>query len=292
MNSREAEKIVSEITATEVTIAKVKALGGGCINTALKLETDSCENYLLKLNHISRLDMFEKEQIGLQLLANAETSLKIPETFGTGAQGNIAFLLMEYITPGNKDNLFWESLGFGLAEMHQKNTSPFFGLNTDNHIGETRQINSCENDWVSFFGNHRLRFQGDLATHNGYFTHQDIQNLERLIKKLGELIPANPEASLLHGDLWSGNIYCGEGGCPWLIDPAVYYGHRECEIAFTRMFGGFSPRFYSAYQEVWPLDNGYKQREDLYNLYHYLNHLNLFGRSYYGSVKQIILKYL
>jgi fructosamine-3-kinase len=178
-----------------------------------------------------------------------------------------------------------------LAAQHRV-LSPSFGLDDDNFIGANPQPNQRSDNWLTFFREQRLGFQMELARRNNLLPAQRARRLETLLNRLGDWLPAQPPASLLHGDLWGGNWLATASGEPALIDPAVYYGHREADLAFTELFGGFPAAFYTAYKAAWPPDPGYKERKDLYNLYHLLNHLNLFGEGYGGSVDSILQQYV
>jgi fructosamine-3-kinase len=228
----------------------------------------------------------------LELLASAE-ALRIPtvlahsETTGD----HPAFIVMEWLGRGASTTSVVEALGQGLAAQHRV-TSEIFGLEYDNFCGSNTQINTPANDWVVFFGERRLGYQMELAGRRDKLPGGRGNRLEKLITQLGNWLPSYPPASLLHGDLWGGNWLVTAAGEPALIDPAVYYGHREAELAFTELFGGFSSTFYQAYQSTWPLEPGYEERKPLYNLYHLLNHLNLFGESYGGGVDSILQRYV
>ncbi len=204
------------------------------------------------------------------------------------------FLLLEYIDAGRKSAGFWERFGQELAELHRTNTRGRCGFDGDNFIGTNPQENRWTESWTEFFGEMRLRRQLDLARKNGFVSgvrDPIAAGVERLIARLPSLLPEPEAASLLHGDLWGGNYLVGQSGEPVLIDPAVSYGHREADLAMTELFGAFDRGFYSAYNGAYPLDPGYAERRDIYNLYHLLNHLNLFGRSYEGSVRSILARY-
>ena len=184
-----------------------------------------------------------------------------------------------------------ETLGRQLAQQHRA-FSTAYGLDHDNYIGSSPQSNQATASWVDFFRDRRLGAQQELARRNGRLHPRRAAQLERLMSHLDEWIDEDSCApSLLHGDLWGGNYLAGPRGEPVLIDPAVYYGDREAEIAFTELFGGFGPKFYAAYNEAWPLRPGYSERRDVYNLYHLLNHLNLFGEGYGGSVDAILRRF-
>ena len=185
-----------------------------------------------------------------------------------------------------------KQLGEDLAAMHrviqESDGRPRFGWFRNNTIGSTIQINDYEDDWEIFWTKHRLGFQLDLARRNGA-DHRMLQQGEILKESLGVFFQGHhAEASLLHGDLWSGNYAFDQTGIPVIFDPAVYYGDREAELAMTELFGGFPADFYSAYQSAYPLDNGYKTRKTLYNLYHILNHFNLFGGGYQSQARGMI----
>ncbi|MBI5713466.1 MAG: fructosamine kinase family protein [Chloroflexi bacterium] len=279
-------------------IIRAESLGGGCINNAARLETEN-GSLFLKTNEHCPLDMFEREAEGLNALrpspptplpaktslAGREASPRVPQVFCVGAN----FILLEYIDAGARKNNFWETLGEQLAQLHLR-ASPRFGFDHDNYIGSTPQINAWENDGYKFFVEHRLLYQADLARKNHLFDSPNLQSLISILKKLPSLIPPQP-ASLLHGDLWSGNIHNDESGNPVLIDPAAHYGWAEAELAMMNLFGSTPQSFFRAYESARPLHSGYKERFDLYNLYHLLNHANLFGGSYGASVMSIIHKY-
>ena len=186
-------------------------------------------------------------------------------------------------------------LGRQFAELHRYRGKKF-GLSDDNLLGDSPQSNKPSKegslDWAVFYAENRLEFQTSLAVKNGYVTPEMRNLMDNLIKKVPDLISGTEEEpSLLHGDLWSGNYLIDERGIPWLIDPAVYYGHREADLAMTSLFGGFSNTFYSAYKSAYPISQGYAEREPLYQLYHLLNHLNLFGTGYYSQVISILKRY-
>ncbi|MEK7442979.1 MAG: fructosamine kinase family protein, partial [Chloroflexota bacterium] len=216
-------------------------------------------------------------------LAGRGESPRVPKVFCVGAN----FILLEFIESGSRKNDFWEMLGEQLARLHLR-TSPRFGFDHNNYIGSTPQINTWEEDGYKFFGEHRLLYQGELAKKNRLISN--LQSLISILKKLPSIIPPQP-ASLLHGDLWSGNIHTDEDGNPVLIDPAAHYGWAEAELAMMNLFGSTPDKFFKAYESMRPLESGYKERFDLYNLYHLLNHANLFGGSYLSSVMSVIHKY-
>lgn len=277
--------------ATGSAIAESKAVGGGDISQAARLRLADGRELLLKWRSGPPDGLFTAEQRGLALLRQAN-ALRVPEVFACADQAGAApgFIAMEWLGRGSSTPEAASMLGAGLAAQHRV-TASSYGLDHDNFIGANPQPNQAAADWVSFFREQRLGYQVELAGRNGYLPRNRASRLETLLARLGDWLPANPPASLLHGDLWGGNWLVTAAGEPALIDPAVYYGHREADLAFTGLFGGFPASFYAAYHQAWPLDSGYEERKDLYNLYHLLNHLNLFGEGYGGSVDAILRRY-
>ena len=233
----------------------------------------------------SALDMFEAEVEGLRELALA-SAIRVPAVIDCGIQDGTAFIALERLHFQPATSATETLLGQQLAALH-RHTEKRHGWHRDNTIGPTPQHNPWTRDWVEFFREHRLRFQLDLAARNGY--SGDLQSLGlRLAERLPELFEGyRPEASLCHGDLWSGNWGVADG-VPVIFDPAVYYGDRESDIAMTMLFGGFGRAFYRAYEESWPMAKGHEQRLKLYQLYHVLNHLNLFGSGYLGQAMKLL----
>ena len=267
------------------------SVSGGCINDAKILHTDSGKQFFIKTNYDNLPGMFLNEANGLRELLKAN-AIRVPQVIYVEED----FILLEAIKSGTKSNNFFEDFGRRFARLH-KYTEKHFGFYENNYIGSTPQINvpdkNEQNDWTSFYFNKRLKFQFDLAEKNG-FTREELckafLQLEDRIEKI--LFYDYEKPSLLHGDLWSGNFMADENGNACLIDPAVYYGNREADLAMTKLFGGFNNKFYSAYNEEFPLQNGYDYRENIYKLYHVLNHLNLFGSGYYQQVISLIKYYL
>ncbi|GAB5519916.1 MAG: hypothetical protein RhofKO_21670 [Rhodothermales bacterium] len=207
------------------------------------------------------------------------------ETVGSDVMLVLDWVEVERSTPRSE-----AQLGEGLAELHRRSTAHgvAYGFASDNFIGATPQRNTFTTSWPAFFHAHRLAPQVALAHQNGYWQPQWTARLERLYSRLGDILPAQPPPSLLHGDLWSGNVLHSRTGPPVLIDPAVYHGDREADLAMTRLFGGLGRAFYEAYEATWPLEARAAERVDLYNLYHLLNHLNLFGNGYAGIVERML----
>ncbi len=253
------------------------SLSGGSINSAFRVDTEQ-NQYFVKLNRDSLLTMFEAEAEGLNELRKPD-AIRVPEPILCGAGQGYAWIVTEFIPFGRGGGESEALFGQQFAAMHRF-TSDRFGWHRDNTIGSTPQINAWGRDWVVFYRDHRLGYQLDLATSNGFRGSLQTKG-ERLQADLGRFFESyTPEPSLMHGDLWGGNKGVDEAGSPVIFDPAVYYGDREADLAMTALFGGFSSRFYDAYDEAWPLDEGYRTRKTLYNLYHILNHANLFGGGY------------
>ncbi|MFI5219819.1 MAG: fructosamine kinase family protein [Bacteroidia bacterium] len=268
-----------------VTIQNTKPVSGGCINEAQKLETNS-GNYFLKINSANAFPgMFEAEAKGLQILSVAN-EITVPAVIYTGEFQNSSYLILEWIESGRRSKNFFESFGRNLARLH-KHKNGFFGLNHDNYIGSLPQLNKQYENGVDFFIEQRLMKQIELAEKNNAINNSVIQQFDNLFKKLAEIIP-DEKPALLHGDLWSGNYMTGNNGEACIIDPAVYYGYREADLAMTKLFGGFDAAFYESYNEEFPLQKGWQQRLDIFNLYPLMVHVNLFGGGYLEQVKMIL----
>jgi fructosamine-3-kinase len=263
------------------------SVSGGDINEAARVETVEAR-YFVKWNLASPRSMFQAEARGLQLLS-AANALRIPRVIAVIDQPSA--LVLEWIDLGADKHAAAEALGRGLAQQHRSH-APTYGLDHDNFIGSNLQHNTPSRSWIEFFRDQRLGVQRDLARQRGHLTSDRARRLDRVMNHLDRWIDESlVTPALLHGDLWGGNYLIDAQGQPVLIDPAAYYGDRETELAFTELFGGFGARFYAAYHDVWPLDHGYADRRDLYNLYHLLNHLNLFGEGYGGSVDAILRRH-
>ncbi len=253
-----------------------RPVGGGDISAAWHLETDSGEIFV-KTGPASAAEMFVAEAEGLSELASAN-AVRVPAVLAIGQNAGDAFLALEWLSLERPDTHSERLLGEQLAMIH-RTVKDQFGWHRDNTIGPTPQCNNWSADWVTFFGEHRLGYQLQLAKENG-FTGELQEQGARVLRRLPVFFSAyTPVPSLLHGDLWSGNWSSCEGS-PVIYDPAVYYGDRETDLAMTKLFGGFGVAFYDAYESVWPLDPGSRKRCCLYQLYHVLNHLNLFGSGY------------
>jgi fructosamine-3-kinase len=262
-----------------------RAVSGGSINTTEVLE-GSGKKFFVKLNAAARLDMFEAEAEGLAEIASSR-SVRVPQPVCCGTHDDRAYLVLECLDIGRGSGASDELLGHQLAAMH-RSARDRFGWQRDNTIGSTPQINTEEDDWLTFYREHRLRFQLGLAAENGHGGNL-LRRGEQLLEKLPAFFAGyQPRPSLLHGDLWGGNHATLSDGTPVIFDPAVYYGDREADLAMTELFGGFGEDFHAAYRAAWPLDSGYRVRRDLYNLYHVLNHLNLFSGGYRAQAGQMI----
>ena len=265
-------------------------VGGGCINHAARLEDSAGNKWFVKWQEGEEaLPIFTAEQKGLALL-HQHFAGHVPEAIANGSTQGNSWLLMTLVESGPQQADFWEQFGQQLAALHQHSAAAF-GLDHDNYIGSLPQYNTWKPTWADFFIEQRLLPQLAFAERRHLIDTSLRKDFDGLFKKLPDLMPDEPPA-LLHGDLWSGNFMREPGGEPCLIDPAVYYGHREMEIAFTRLFGGFDDTLYQVYQECHPLEKGFEQRRDLCNLYPLLVHLNLFGTSYLPGIRQSLSAYI
>lgn len=289
MNWQALEQAISDATGEAFVLDTHAHVGGGCINSAMTITGNGCE-YFLKLNEAHLLDMFEAEAEGLRELAAAH-AVRVPLPVCTGTFSNQAFIVMEKLNLSGSASAAMGQFGEQLAQMHRY-TRERFGWHRDNTIGSTPQQNAWSSDWLAFWREQRLGYQLQLGARHGLSTRV-INKGEKLQSKLAGLFDGyQPQASVLHGDLWSGNYGIGEDGQPVIFDPAVYFGDREADLAMTELFGGFGQDFYTAYRGAWPLEPGYAQRKQLYNLYHILNHFNLFGGGYAGQAESLIERLL
>ncbi len=251
------------------------SIGGGCINAAARLR-GAGGDFFVKTNQARQHDMFVAEAEGLRELA-AAAAIRVPQPICDGIAGDTAYLVLEYLDLHGRGAA--AVLGEHLAALHRV-TQKQFGWRRDNTIGATEQRNAPCDDWLAFWREQRLGFQLQLAQRNGCGTEL-LRLGEALLLSLEDFFPGyRPQASLLHGDLWSGNHAYLADGIPVIFDPAVYFGDREADLAMTELFGGYGAEFHAAYRAQWPLDAGYKVRKTLYNLYHIINHFNLFGGGY------------
>jgi len=273
-------------------IAAVREARGGDIGESWCVETER-RKLFVKVRRDMTADLFRREAEGLRLLGRAE-AIAVPEPLYAGEIPGRAggMLVLEWIETGPARPETVGALGAGLAALHRR-TSPDgrYGLHEDNYIGLLPQENGWLDSWIAFYRDRRLMPLARLAEARGLLPKGRWESLHRLMERLDRWLPDRPAASLLHGDLWSGNWLAGADGRPWLIDPAVYYGDRECDLAFSELFGGFPARFYAAYREAYPVDPGYEERKPIYQLYHLLVHLILFGEAYGPSVDRVLRRY-
>ena len=265
-------------TGEDFPVANSRPVSGGDISDAHVLESKS-RKYFVKINRAHRVDMFEAEFEGLKEIQHSN-SIKVPNPICYNSSSNYSYLVLEFIQFAHQNNRQCQQmLGEQIAAMHQC-TAQRFGWYRDNTIGATKQINEQSDEWVAFYGARRLGVQLSLALEKGA-SHKLAKTVDRLHDNLESFFKTySPVPSLLHGDLWSGNYAISELGEPVIFDPATYFGDREADIAMTELFGGYDGAFYEAYNSVFPLDDGYSVRKKLYNLYHIMNHFNLFGGGY------------
>lgn len=285
---------LSSLFGSNARVEKTRRVSGGDINDACELVLTDGTRLFMKSNAGQTETFFAAEAAGLSAIARTKT-IGTPRLFCTGTDKKKPFLLMEFIERKSSIPAYWEVFAQELAAMHRADTADFvrdgtYGFSDDNFIGSRDQRNTGYDSWPAFFRDCRLEPQFRSASR--YFSAGEQKLIGRLLERVEELLVEPEHPSLLHGDLWSGNVMTGNDGKAWLIDPAAYVGSAEADLAMTELFGGFSRSFYEAYHEAASLPDGYEDRRDLYNLYHLLNHLNLFGRSYLSSVKRVIAKYV
>lgn len=282
---KQANRRVEELLNVE--IVSDRSVGGGCVADARALKLSDGRAVFVK--SAAGVD-FSKEAHGLQELAKPGV-IRVPEVYAFEE----GLIIMEMLKPGAKPSGFFRDFGKRFAKLH-KYSSPEFGFHENNNIGASEQINLAEGkekeSWKDFYFNKRLLFQFKLAERRGYADDEFKKAFAKVEKSIESILQGSEEEpSLLHGDLWSGNYLADENGNACLIDPAVYYGHREADLGMTKLFGGFSADFYKAYNEEYPLKEGYERRENIYILYHVMNHLNIFGRSYYSQALRLMRSY-
>jgi fructosamine-3-kinase len=286
---------ISQATGTKFEIGERRSIGGGDINRVYAIANarqsttvgNAPTRYLLKLNQPSLVGMFVAETRGLLEMAATET-IRVPTPICTGVTREQSYLVLEYLdltTAVSPQN--WTQMGRDLAAMHRYRISERgeYGWHINNTIGLTPQINTWDPNWAKFFTRHRIDYQLQLAQHNGGYFPRAIELVETIPQLLAH---HQPQPSLVHGDLWSGNASFMTTGIPTIYDPATYWGDREVDLALSELFGGFPAAFYEGYQAVYPIDRGYSQRKILYNLYHILNHYNLFGGGYQAQANSTI----
>ncbi len=283
----EIDAQISQTTGEKFQTQQRQSVGGGCINQGYSL-SDGARTYFVKLNQASRVNMFEAEALGLQQMYDTAT-IRVPQPICFGITGNSCYIVLEWLEMGGGNRKSSEDMGRKLAQMHKKSLGQRFGWDMNNTIGSTTQINTWTEDWVEFFTQHRLGYQFELAKRRG----GSFPQADDLLAAIPQLLAEHEvQPSLVHGDLWGGNAGFTDLGEPVIFDPATYYGDREVDIAMTEVFGGFSSAFYQGYNDEFPLDDGYEQRKNLYNLYHILNHFNLFGGGYGSQANGMITRIL
>ncbi len=295
-NWKSIERHLNKILGEHIVLIDKTPVSGGCINQCWKVTDSINRHWFIKTNSPTSLDMFLAEADGLEELYKSQ-SIRTPQVIGSGKTADLSYLILEYFALQPTFNQ--EKMGFQLATMHHFTNPPakpssddVFGWKRDNTIGATLQKNQLNKSWVSFLGKKRLLYQLNLAKNNGY-SHKAYDSGLKLIESLLEFFSNyQPKASLLHGDLWGGNCAGDANENPVIYDPAVYYGDRETDIAMTELFGGFNAEFYAAYNASYALDAGYKTRKTLYNLYHILNHFNLFRGGYASQAERMTLSLL
>lgn len=278
------------VLGKDAVFERTVAVGGGCINEAKKAIGKSQAVFIKRHPGPQAGEMFAAEAKGLDLLRSQNTGLVIPAVLYSGRdfQGYHT-LILEWIDPAHPEQTFWEHFGRCLAALHQISNEAF-GLDHPNYIGQLPQPNDFKSHWADFYMENRIIFQLEMGIRNGIFSKQLLKYADSLWKILESSFPKEVPA-LLHGDLWSGNFICSHSGDAVLIDPAVYFGNRETEMAFTRLFGGFDSAFYGSYNEIYPLQEDFKDRMDAHQLYPLLVHANLFGGGYTGQCKAILEYY-
>ena len=267
----------------------VKSVGGGCINEASYVQLLD-KDIFIKTNLVDLEMMFQKEAKGLELLSEVN-HVKIPKVISTGRTEDCSYLILEWIENGRSSTSSYEQLGEELANLHLNSRNEMFGLDHHNWIGSLEQKNDFFSSWDEFMIVNRYEVLLRQALSEELISRDEVRFFEKLYRELNTLIPEE-KPSLLHGDLWNGNVIYDQKGVPVLIDPAVYFGHREMDIAMTKLFGGFDEEFYRSYNEKYPMEKGWEERIKINQLYPLLVHLVLFGRSYWNDIKMTVSKYI
>ncbi len=275
---------ISQVTDDSFQIESHRAVSGGCINQGYQIKGGD-RTYFVKLNQASQREMFAAEALGLKQIQATQT-IRVPTPICTGEVGPVSYIVLEWLEFGRATSSSWAEMGRQLAQLHRSPVSHrAFGWEMNNTIGSTVQMNPPTADWGEFFRDHRLGYQLQLAKRRGGHFPQ----AEALLAAVPQLLGNHaPEPSLVHGDLWCGNGACLVSGEAVIFDPATYVGDREVDLAMTELFGGFPPAFYQGYHQIFPPNPGYETRKILYNLYHILNHFNLFGGSYGDQANRMI----
>jgi fructosamine-3-kinase len=283
----EIDTHISQITGEKFVSQQHLSISGGCINQGYAV-SDGRLTYFVKLNQASQGEMFAAEMRGLQQMYKTQT-IRVPKPLGWGVTGNSSYIILEWLEMTSGNHKSWQEMGRKLAAMHKTTSDEGFGWDMNNTIGSTPQINNFCDSWIEFYTQYRLSYQFQLAKRRG----GSFPLADKLLAAIPELLADYQiQPALVHGDLWGGNAGFTVEGEPVIFDPATYFGDREVDIAMTELFGGFPPAFYQGYEEVFPLDPGYETRKTLYNLYHVLNHFNLFGGGYSSQANRMIEKIL
>ena len=278
---------ISQATQKQFAIEQRRSVSGGCINQGYAI-TGNSTTYFLKLNQASQVEMFAAEALGLKEMLATQT-IRVPRPVCWGVANSSSYIVMEWLEFRSGNSQAWSEMGRQLAAMHAYKGATRFGWEQNNTIGSTPQINTWTENWADFFAEHRIGYQLQLAQRRG----GNFREPEQVVTAVRDYLHSrNPEPSLVHGDLWSGNVAITQDGEPVILDPATYYGDREVDIAMTELFGGFPAAFYRGYNQVWQLDEGYQERKTLYNLYHILNHFNLFGGGYGSQANRMLQQIL
>ena len=275
---------ISQASGQHFQVQESRRVGGGCINDSYVIGDGTCR-YFVKLNQPNLLEMFTAEAAGLEELDRTKT-ISVPQVVCSGVISSHSYLVLTYLDLENSSGANWQQLGQQLAALHQASVPPQFGWHRSNNIGSTPQLNHWSEDWAQFFSKWRLGYQLELAGLSKFPQGQP------LLAAIPKLLNHQPAVSLVHGDLWGGNAGFITTGQPVIFDPATHYADREVDLAMTKLFGGFPAAFYQGYEEVYPLAAGYQQRQVIYNLYHVLNHYNIFGGSYLSQANSSIAKIL
>lgn len=292
------KEALSSTCGINTSLSQSFKLQGGEINKSYGLQLSNGKVLFMKTNEKSKVSLFEAESLSLLTIKNTKT-INTPNLIAMGTDNGehvgYSFLLMDYVELGNIPENFWETFANNLALMHKYDTKNImqnnnYGFICDNFIGLNKQINTPKEKWIDFFRENRLLPQIKMA--ESYFEKEDFSKIDKFLSLLDKILIEPEKPSLVHGDLWGGNVLCGTDGMPYLIDPACYIGHSEVDIAMTELFGGFSESFYQSYKELGLIQSEYQNRRDVYNLYHLLNHLNMHGKTYLTAVKSVINSYV
>jgi fructosamine-3-kinase len=278
---------ITQTTEKPFEIEKSHPVSGGCINQGYAVSGNGLI-YFVKINQANQEAMFAAEALGLKQI-HATKTIRVPEPICWGIADKSSYLVLEWLEFGGGDSQSWEKMGQNLAHLHQVSLSDRFGWHCNNTIGSTPQINTISNNWADFFAHQRIGYQLRLAKERG----GNFPDEDQVIPAISEMLSQHqPHPSLVHGDLWSGNAAITVDGEPVILDPATYWGDREVDLAMTELFGGFPAAFYRGYNDVFPLNAGYQKRKTLYNLYHILNHFNLFGGGYASQANRMLQEIL